>query len=225
MPPNYPHTKPHSFLLPFIISLALLVAAVIFGGWAFSSRRDYKNNSDQKAAAAASLQQKQTAAADAGQYAEAAKQPLKTYISPEPYGSIAVNYPRTWSAYVIEATTNSGNSSTPVDGYFQPNFVPNVQDQTIAFALRLQVTQTSYDQVLGQFGDLAKQQKVTIKPFSFAKTPSVVGVRIDGQIFTNKQGSMILVPLRDKTLKLWTESSQFSADFNNNILPNISFSP
>jgi hypothetical protein len=112
-----------------------------------------------------------------------------------------------------------------VDGYFQPDFVPSINSQTAAFALRLQVVQQTYDQALMQFSSLAKQGKVTVTPFKAAKVPSVVGVRIDGQIFPSKKGSMILLPLRDKTFKLWTESDSFTPDFNNNILPNFSFSP
>ena len=222
MPPDSLNTRHRTFLIPFVLSVLLLIGVGIFGIWAFSGRQDYKNNSDQKIATAVSAAQKQTAAIDAAQYAEAAKQPLKTYNGPEAYGSIVVNYPKDWSAYV--AVTDSGGSQ-PVDGYFQPDTVPNVQDPNSTFALRVQVVQTPYDQVLSQYVAQAKQQTVTISPFSFAKVPSVAGVRINGQINSSKQGSMVLVPLRDKTLKLWTESSQFINDFNNNILPNFSFSP
>jgi hypothetical protein len=53
----------------------------------------------------------------------------------------------------------------------------------------------------------------------------VTGVRVDGQIADNIQGSMIILPLRDKTQEIWTESNSFLPDFNNNILPNLTFSP
>lgn len=222
MQPDYPGTKHHSLLIPLIITVLLLAAAAVFGVWAFNSRQDYKNNSDQKAVAAVKIAQQQTMTADAKQYAAAAELPLRAYQSPEADGSIIVHYPKTWSAYVIDS---GNNGSMPVNGYFQPSVVPSVQDQTVSFALRLQVSQTSYDQVLSQFQGLVKQQKVTIAPFSFAKVPSVIGVRIDGQIEQNKQGSMIVMPLRATTLQLWTESTQYETDFNNNILPNFSFSP
>jgi len=40
------------------------------------------------------------------------------------------------------------------------------------------------------------------------------------------QGSMVLVPLRDKTLKIWTEADEtYLKDFNENILPNYTFEP
>jgi hypothetical protein len=53
----------------------------------------------------------------------------------------------------------------------------------------------------------------------------VVGSRIDGEISQKKQGAMIVMPMRDKTLRLWTESRDYVADFDNIILPGFSFSP
>jgi hypothetical protein len=36
---------------------------------------------------------------------------------------------------------------------------------------------------------------------------------------------MVVLPLRSQTLQIETAGSQFLGDFNNNILPNFSFSP
>jgi len=46
-----------------------------------------------------------------------------------------------------------------------------------------------------------------------------------GQIINGKKGSMVMFPLRDKTLKVWTEADQFVGDFNNSVLPNLTFVP
>lgn len=211
----------NALLVPLIVAILLLVGAGSFAVWAYGSRQDYKNHSDQKAAAAATAASQKTSADDAAQFAETAKKPLKPYKGPEAYGSIVINYPKTWSAYVVEV--NSGG--TPVDGYFQPDVVPSSQNLTFPFALRLQVVATAYDQVLKQFAPLVQQQKIKVTPYSPALVKGVNGVRVDGQIVTNKQGSMVVLPFRDKTLKLWTESNDFEADFNNNILPNYTFSP
>ncbi len=66
---------------------------------------------------------------------------------------------------------------------------------------------------------------MTIKPYAFPSVPDVIGSRVDGQITQNKQGTMILVPLRDKTLEVSTESGQYQKDFETYILPNFTFSP
>ncbi len=197
----------------------LLVAALGFGAWAFMGRQDYKNNVAAKVKIAVANNTKAVQAKDAVDYAEAAKQPLKLYTGPEAYGSVQLKYPRNWSAYVV---TGSGQ---PLDAYLNPDFVPSVSDQKSVFALRVQIVATSYSQTLVQFQGLQKQGKVTVTPYALPNTPAVVGVRIDGQLTPTKQGSMVILPVRDKTLKLWIESNQFLADFNNNILPNASFSP
>lgn len=208
-------------LVPLIIAVMFFLAAGGFGFWAFASRQDYKNNSDQKAAAAAAKQQTATQAADATKYAEDAKKPFDTYIGPAAYGNITVNYPKTWSAYVIENDTG-GN---PVNGYFHPGFVPSVTNTANNFALRVQLVQSSYDSVVQQYKSALTASQVTIQPYTLPKVPSVVGVRVEGQIQPRKQGVMIVLPLRNMTLQIWTESNDFKADLDTNILPNLSFVP
>lgn len=208
-------------LVPVILLALLFVGAGTFAVWAYNSSQDYKNNVDTKVAAAVSANTKSVQVADAEQYAEAAKKPLKTYTGPEQYGNLQVSYPKTWSGYVV----NDNGGSNPLDAYFSPDVVPSVNNQTSVFALRAQITSRTYSQVLGQFNGALQQKKVTVTPYVLPKLPKIIGVRIDGQIAQGKQGSMIVLPLRDKTLLLWTESSSYLSDFNNNILPNITFSP
>lgn len=206
-----------------IVSMVLLslflIGALGFGGWAFMSRQDYKKNVDAKIKVAVAKNTKEVQLKDAADFAEAAKQPLKTYVGPDAYGSVNIQYPKTWSAYVV---TTGGQ---PLDAYFNPDFVPSSTDQKSVFALRVQIVSSTYSQTLTQFQGLQKQGKVTVAPYALPKTPTQVGVRVDGQLTPTKQGSMVVLPVRDKTLKLWIESNQFTNDFNTIILPNASFSP
>ncbi|HET9173725.1 MAG TPA: hypothetical protein VFN56_00410 [Candidatus Saccharimonadales bacterium] len=210
-----------SLLLPFIVVLLLFVAAAGFGFWAFQGRQDYKNNVDAKIVVA----QKQAAAAqskvDANTYAELEKQPFVTYTGPEAYGSIQVVYPKTWSSYVD--TSGATGNQTVVDGYFYPGTVPSITSGGTNFALRVQVLSQNYSDVLASMNN--SQSKPTISAYSLPKVPSVVGVRVKGAISDNKTGDMIILPLRDKTVEVWTEGNQFESDFSNTILPNMSFSP
>jgi hypothetical protein len=208
-------------LIPLILVVLLFFGAAGFGFWAYGGRQDYKNNVDAKITVAVNKAKQQTQALDAQAYAEREKQPFNTYHGPQAFGSIVAQYPKTWSAYVAEDST----SNDPVDGYLYPGFVPNLQNQNSSYALRIQVTQTTYSDVLAGYTGLQQDQKVTIKPATLPKVPNVTGVRIDGQVTPQKQGSMIVLPLRNMTLKIWTEDSQFENDFNNYILPNFSFSP
>ena len=208
-------------LIPFILVLVFFLGTGGFAVWAFMSRQNYKNNADQIAAHAADVQKQATEATDATAYAQKEKLPYDTYIGPAAYGNITVNYPKTWSAYVIE----SDQGGDPVNGYFQPNFVPSVTDTTNNFALRVDLVQQSYDSVVQQFNSQQTTGQVTIKPYTLPKVPSVVGVEITGQITPTKQGEMIVLPLRNMTLKIWTESTSLENDLNTNILPNLSFVP
>jgi hypothetical protein len=139
----------NALLIPLIFAILFFLGAAGFSYWAFISRQDYKNNTDQKIASAVETAKKQTLATDAKNFAEAEKKPLRTYTGPAAFGSLQVQYPKTWSAYVaVPAGSGGGN---PVDGYFHLATVPNIQNPVNVFALRVQVVQQSYDQVLSSF--------------------------------------------------------------------------
>ena len=208
-------------LISLVFVTLLFLGAVGAAVWAYGGRQDYKNNADQKIQAAVDKALKAEDSKKDAQFAEDSKKPLKPYSGPTAFGSIKLNYPKTWSAYVIENDTGNPN----LDGYFYPDVVPGVNDLANAYALRMQVVGQSYSTLLGQYDSFVKAKTVTVTPYSLPSVKGIVGVRIDGAITSSKNGSMILLPLRDKTLKVWTEASQFTNDFNNNILPNLSFSP
>lgn len=202
------------------LGVAVLALAVL-SAWGYSERTKYKDQTEQIVAKAvqentSSVQQKAAAT-----YAEEAKKPLKPFSGPEAYGTVHFEYPKTWSMY------NNGNktSTTPVDLYGAVDVVPSMQDQTVTYALRVQVVSVSYASSVQQFQGLQKAGKLKISPYSLPKNPGIVGSRVDGQLTPSKQGSMVLLPVRDKTLKLWTESDAGKADFDNIILPSASFVP
>jgi hypothetical protein len=213
----------NTLFIPLVLAVLFLCGAVGFGYWAYMSRQGYKDNSDQKVAAAVSVAKQQQVSADAASYAQTAKKPLLTYVGPPTYGSLNVQYPKTWSAYVAVAAATG--DSTPLNAYFQPGVVPNIEDPASLYALRVEVLQTPYSQILTNFNTLAQQNSVTVSAYSLPKVPSVVGVLVNGEIEPSKQGSMVILPLRDTTLEIWTESVGEEGDFNTYVLPNFSFSP
>jgi hypothetical protein len=214
--------KHHSWglIISLICFIFISIGALGFGIWAYAGMADYKGNSDQKAAAAVEIAVQKEASRKDAEFVEKEKEPLTKYLGPSAFGTLDISYPKTWSAFVTEVT----QSGTPVDGYFHPNFVPGIQGGT-AFALRVVVTAQSYEQELGQFDGQVTAGKVKVSPFRAKNVDSVTGSRVDGEIVFGKQGSIILLPLRDKTLKIYTESQQYMNDFNNIILPNLKFVP
>lgn len=216
-------------LIALIVAVMLLVILGVFTASTYSKEQDYKNNVDQKinVAVAAAVQRQQ--ATDKQNYEQAAKLPLSTYKGPEADGSIIIKYPKSWSSYVDTSGNSSGGGGNAlIDGYFYPGTVPSIEAEQSGdagganFALRVQFINDSYSDSLS---NLQQQTGIEVKPYSLPKVPSVVGVRVTGQIEQNKTGDLIVLPVRGQTLEVWTEGNQFESDFTNSILPNLSFSP
>lgn len=208
--------------IAYVVAICFLAlgmfAAIGFGIWAFAERTDFKNNVDRKSAAAVAVAVAAEDKKKDAEFAEAAKKPLKTYKGPEAFGSLQVQYPKTWSAYIVE-----NSSGVALDGYLNPDYVP-VANQQGTYALRFQVTGSKYETELQQMDGQVKAGKVKVTPYRLPQLPSVLGVRVEGEL-ANLKVNMVMLPLRDRTVKIWTIGSAYVNDFNNNILPNFTFSP
>ena len=203
------------------VTVVLLIGAISFGAWAFSGRQDYKNNTDQKIANAVTIaKQKEDSAKDVV-FAETQKNPLRTYEGPEAYGSIKLQYPKTWSGYV----DSTGGATALVDGYFYPGEVPSTSNQSSVFALRVQVINLPYSQALSNLSSAQQNGKVTVEAYALPKVPKAIGVKASGTFPNGKAGEEVLLPLRSETLQLSTDGTLFTSDFEKNILPNFTFSP
>lgn len=211
----------NALVVPFVLVVLLFIGAAVFGVWAYQQMQDYKNNVGQKVQTAVASAKREESTAKDKEFAEKEKSPLRTYKGPSAYGSLRVQYPKSWSGYVADDT----NNDPFVDGYFYPGIVPDIDNENASFSLRIQVAAESYSDSLSEFNDQVDAKTVKVSPYKFKMVPGVIGSRIDGQIEEGKQGEMILMPMRDKTLKVWTNSDQFTTDFKKYILPNITFSP
>lgn len=205
-----------------VLCIVFLVVAVSFGGWAFMSRQDYKDNVDAKIADAVVIAKQEESTRKDKEFVEKEKNPLRTYNGPSAFGSIVLQYPKTWSGLVDE----SPEKREVVDGYFYPNVVPSITKDSSTFAFRMQVVGQAYSDTLRSITDQQNQENAPkVTPYTLPKLPNVVGIRVVGALPNEKNGEMIVLPMRSQTLQLWTEGSQFTSDFNNIILPNFSFSP
>ncbi len=223
MQPNMPTLSAHKSrgtLIALILVSMLLVGSLVFGFWAYTSRQDYKQNVDQKIADASEIVKQQTSTQKDTEFTKKEKSPVKEYKGPATYGSVVIQYPKTWSAYVSE----SGTGNTPLDGYFHPNFVPGIQSDT-AFALRVTVVNQPYDTVLKQFDGKVKSGKIKVSAYRAPQVKDVLGSTVVGEINTGQKDTMIMLPVRDKTLQISTESEQFVKDLNEIILASLTFSP
>jgi hypothetical protein len=223
MPPQQPYqVKSHarSYLVPFVVSVFLVLALLIFGVWAFMERADYKNNADEKIAAAVTVAVQEESTRKDNEFLEREKSPVKSFVGPEAYGTVRFDYPKTWSGYVLQ----KDSSSTHVNAYFHPNTVPDVGGET-AYALRFQILDRTYDASLKSFASQTKTGKVKVNAYKPKNVSGITAVRLTGEIERGKQGSMVMIKLRDKTIQIWTESEVFLRDFDKFVLETLKFIP
>lgn len=210
-----------------VLLILALAAAGGFGWWAFGQRQDYKNNFDKKLSAEVAKAQASQKTQLEQEFAEREKSPNKTFRGSATYGSIIFNYPKTWSGYIDQS-----NSSEPINGYFFPDIVPSANrsgNTPTAFALRIELISTDYAQVVEQFDSQITQgilKALAYVPPKMAGVTNVqTGTRFNGEIEQDIQGSMVVIKVRDKTLKIYTQSPRYLSDFNNIVLKTLTFAP
>lgn len=207
----------NSLMIPLVLAGLLVLGLAVTTVMYYSRYTDHRDNVEAKAAEAVEAAKAEQAAELQAQFAEDHKSPYQTYVSPSSLGSLEVTYPRTWSAYVVEATSGK----TALDGYFHPNFVPNVRSDT-KFATRVTISNDSYADSVDNFDRDIEDGKVKAKALTIN---DVKGVRLDGQIERDVSGAMVLLPLRDKTLSIWTENPDYLKDFTSIIIAKLKFNP
>ncbi len=203
-------------IVPIVILTLLFIGVSGFAVWAYLGFTDNRDNVAQKVqdavAQAQSSQKKQLEA----EFAEREKLPNRIYQGPASLGSVKFNYPKTWSGFV-----DYTNESKPINVFVHPNLVPSTTTKDVKFALRLELVNQSFDQAQNQIQDKVKQGKTKAAPY---ENSGEKGLRYDGELEQqNIVGSMVMVPLRDKTLKVWTESAEYKNDFDNTVLKSLSF--
>lgn len=220
VPVEVPQEKTPKTLIVAIVLLSLLCLAVLgFAILMTMQAQDYKTNVNQKIQAAIVVaNEKQKKELDAA-FAEQEKSPLKSYTSPAAYGAVKVVYPKTWSAQVTESPTG-----TNIDAFFFPNYVPALTGKT-PFYLRIQVLSSSYVNELAKYKAMVTSGSLKATPFVADAVPSVTGTKLVGSFPPEKKGTIVLLPLRDKTIKIWTENDAAAKDFEEIILKQLSFSP
>ncbi len=204
-------------ILAMVMSL-LFVIALGFGAWAFIGMQENQTNLDAKIEVASDVAVKEAESAKEVEFAERSKNPYRPYKGLDTYGALTFSFPKTWSAYAKEA-----NSGTLLDFYAHPDVVPEAKKGTL-FALRVQTLDTTYDREVEKFNSKAEKGQVTISPYRLEKVPGELGTIIRGEITADVQGIVVLLPQRDKTFKIWTESDSFVNDFEK-ILKSTSFVP
>ena len=203
-------------LIPLILTVLGFFGALGFGTWAYIERDDYKNNADEKIAAAVQVAEDRVSSEKDNEFVELEKNPFRNYEGPAVFGGITFKYPKTWSGYIEE-------DDNKMKLLLNPGLV--TAGAKTKHALRVEVVGSSYDSELKDFDGKIKNGKVKAKAFRLEKLNDVLGARLDGEVGNGINGAMVLLPLRDKTIRISTESEEYVKDFNEIILPDFRFNP
>lgn len=218
---NSPYPMPKQSHGPVIAALLLaigLILSLAFGIWAFVGMQSNKSDLDSKIEAASSVAVKKAEDVKEAEFAEREKDPTKAYSGSATFGSLSFNYPKTWSVYLEE-----DDSGTVLDYYAHPNYISGLGKEN-SFAFRAQILSNDYSSEAEKIQKLASSAKATVTAFTPTNVPTALGLRAVGEVATGKQGVMIIIPQRDKTIKLWTESNEFVTDFDK-LTETINFIP
>ncbi len=198
------------------VSVILLILVLVFAGKAFinSGQLDEANKQGQATGAEAQkLADEQAAAKVAGS-------DVRTYTAPDNAGNFRVDIPKSWSL----AVTPDVNGNT-IEGYSMPDFVNTKLEQ---FALRFALKNQNLDTARKSLDALAKEpdpkkRKVNKEEVTVS---GIKGVKYTGALSTKiPNGTVILVPIRDKTFMIETDDNAKYLSVYSSIVENVHLNP
>lgn len=194
------------WMIAAVSGIALFLVAAAFGVWAFMSYSEQKTDVDGRVKLAVADAVRTQSAEDEAKFQEEYKKPNLEFVGPAEYGRLSFSYPKTWSVYV----ENDGSGRKDYKAYLHPVSVPPVSDNTSRYALRVEILNKDYDDVLKEYESLLKRGDLK------SSTPEYNGnnsTRIDGLFRNDIRGSAVLMRVRDKTIRLSTDAETFNKDF------------
>lgn len=200
-----------------ILSVVLILFVMVFGSvmiWALVNYNDQKNNVDAKVEAAVALAKQEQSETDQKKFAELEKEPYRQFVGPDDLGRVTFSYPKTWSVYIDQ-------EGKAYEAYLHPQIVHPVKSNR-PYALRVSIASETYDKALSGYESLVKKGSLKSSPVT---VNGFTGNRLDGMFSNDIEGSMVLFKVRDKTLRVYTESPTFRNDFDKIILDSFNFNP
>lgn len=184
----------------------LFVIAAALAVWMYMSFSEAKANVDTKVQLAKAEAKREQAEADQKEFDERYKNPRIEFVGPSEYGRVSFMHPKTWSVYVDKDGSDRGDYKA----YLHPKTVPPVNSKTSRFALRLEILNKDFDKVLKEYESLLKKGDLTSSSVEFNGNAST---RLDGAFSKELRGSVVLMKVRDKTIRFSTDADTFKPDF------------
>jgi len=186
--------------------LVLFLIAGSLAIWAYMQYSHEKNNVDSKVAIEVAKGKGEQAEIDQKKFSEEAKNPRIEFVGPSEYGRVSFMYPKTWSVYI----ENDGSNRGDYKAYLNPVAVPSASNKASRFALRLEIINKNLDTVLNDYQSRLKKGELTSSSTEFN---GISATRIDGTFEKELRGSVVLMKVRDKTIRFSTDADTFKPDF------------
>lgn len=207
------HGLVNPLVIPLVLAVLILIVASVMAVLYYTKFVEQRDRNQPLIEAAVTeaeaVQQKKLEA----EFIEREKLPTKSYTSPAEFGSVKLVFPKTWSSMVAIGKTSE------IDYYGHPGYVP---ESGVNYALRMSVVREAFAEEVKDYDDQVKKGELKA---TAVRVSGVTGVRLDGLLDKDQEGSMLIFPLRDKTLRVWTESKEFRSDFDNIVLKGLTFVP
>jgi len=194
------------WMITAIAGITLFLLVSVAAVWLFLAYSEQKTDVEGKLKVAVAEAKKEQSEEDRKQYLEESKNPRLEFVGPADYGRVSFMYPRNWSAYVDKDGSDRGDYKA----YLHPSVVPSVSSRESRFALRLEILNQDFDAVLKQYEQLLKKGDLTSSTPEFNGNAST---RIDGAFTKELRGSVVLMKVRDKTIRFSTDADTFKPDF------------
>jgi len=205
----------NSWMIIAIVAIVVFLIAGSLAIYAFVLYNEQKTDVDGKIRIAEAEAMKRQSAEDEKKFQESYKNPRIEFVGPSEYGRVSFMYPKTWSVYVED----NGTDRRGYKAYLHPISVPPVKDKDSRFAMRLEILNEDYDNVLKKYKDLLKKGDLTSSTPEFNGNAST---RLDGAFTKDIRGSVVLMRVRDKTIRFSTDADTFKPDFQT-ILNTVKF--
>ena len=190
-------------------TIGCLILFLIAGSraiWVYMQYSHEKSNVDSKVAIEVAKGKSEQAESDQKKFSEEAKNPRIEFVGPSEYGRVSFMYPRTWSVYI----ENDGSNRSDYKAYLNPVAVPSASNKASRFALRLEIINKNLDTVLNDYQSRLKKGELTSSSTEFN---GISATRIDGTFEKELRGSVVLMKVRDKTIRFSTDADTFKPDF------------
>lgn len=186
--------------------LILFLIAGSLAIWAYMQYSREKSDVNSKVAIKVAEGKREQAESDWRKCSDDAKNLRVEFVGPTEYGRVSFMYTKTWSVYVA----NDGSDRGDYKAYFHPVSVPSITNKSSRFALRLEILNKNLNTVLNDYQSRLKKGELTSSSTEFN---GISATRIDGTFEKDLRGSVVLMKVRDKTIRFSTDADTFKPDF------------